>query len=235
MGFRGKTALVTGGTGALGNTVVQHFFDAGANLALPVHSDRHLSPITERLVGSRLHAGVADVTSEGDVARFVSEVEQRFGGIDFLVNLAGGFAGGNLIEETSIDEWRDMMSMNLRSAFLMCRASLRTMRARKSGRIVNVAAMPALASGAKKGPYAISKRGVVTLTEILADEVRGSGITANAIAPSIILTEANKLSMPDADFKKWVTPGEIANLILYLCSDDARSINGNTIKIYGGM
>jgi len=235
MGFQGKNAVVTGGTGAIGSIVVQHFFEAGANLALPVHTQRHLSSITQRLVGFRLHAAVTDLAAEEDVAKFVDQVKSKFGGIDYLVNIAGGYAGGKLIEDVSMDEWKSMMSTNLRSAFLMCRACLKPMRSQNFGRIVNIAAMPALTSGMKKGAYAISKRGVIALTETIADEVKGSGITANAIAPSIVLTEANKQSMPTADFKKWVTPEEIARLIMYLCSEDARSISGNTIKIYGGV
>lgn len=235
MDLRGRTALVTGGTGTLGSVVVEKFFEAGANLALPVHSERHISSITKRLVGARLHVAVADLSIERDVDAFVAEVKGKFGRIDYLVNIAGGYAGGSLLEDVSFDEWKNMMSMNLRSAFLMCRSVLRPMREQKFGRVLNIAAMAALSSGARKGPYAISKRGIITLTEVIADEVRGSGITANAIAPSIIVTEANKQSMPGADFTKWVTPEEIARLIMYLCSDDAKSISGNTIKIYGGV
>ena len=128
-----------------------------------------------------------------------------------------------------------MMTLNLRTAFLVCREVLPLMMAQKSGRIVNIAAMPALTSGAKKGPYAISKRGVIALTETIADEVKGSGITANTLAPSIIVTDANKAAMPNADFSKWVTTEEIADAILFLCSEKARSINGNVVKIFGGL
>ena len=128
-----------------------------------------------------------------------------------------------------------MISMNLRTCFLMSRGALRQMLHQQFGRIVNMSAMPALTTGVKKGPYAISKQGVISLTEILAAETKGSGITVNAIAPSIIFTDANKKSMPDADSSKWVTPGEIADVIMFLCSDHARSTSGNVVKMFGGV
>jgi NAD(P)-dependent dehydrogenase (short-subunit alcohol dehydrogenase family) len=117
----------------------------------------------------------------------------------------------------------------------MSGAVLPLMRAAKRGRIISMAAMAALSPTAGRGAYAIAKRGVVTLTETIAEEVKGSGITANAIAPGIILTPANRASMPSADTSRWVTPEEIAALVLYLCSEDARSVSGNVLKVYGGV
>jgi len=103
------------------------------------------------------------------------------------------------------------------------------------GRIVNIAAMPALLPAPRRGAYTVSKAGIVTLTEVIHQEVKGSAITVNAIAPSILLTEANRASMPGADTSKWVPLSEVASLILYLCSDEARSVSGNTIRIFGGV
>jgi NAD(P)-dependent dehydrogenase (short-subunit alcohol dehydrogenase family) len=117
----------------------------------------------------------------------------------------------------------------------MCGAVLPLMRAANSGRIISVAAMTALSPASSRGAYAIAKRGVVTLTETIAEEVKGTGITANAIAPSIILTPANRSSIPRGDTSRWVTPEEIAALILFLCSENARSISGNVVKVYGGV
>ena len=235
--LQGKTVIVTGGTGALGKVVVSAFFDAAASIAVPIGSEHHLSSIPERIINAseRFLASVADLTSENQTNGFTERVLERFGRIDCVVNIAGGYAGGNLVEDVATEEWDRMMSSNLTTAFLMCRSALPRMRKQGFGRIVNIAAMPALTSGARKGPYAISKRGVIALTETIADETKGTGITANAIAPSIILTEANKQSMPEADFNKWVTPEEIAQLILFLCSDHARSVSGNVIKTYGGI
>ncbi len=229
-----RTAIITGGTGALGSVVTRLFLEAGINVAMPVHSAKPISHQRHENEGTLLTVAT-DLTVESQVQSFVEQVQNKFGSVDYLTNLAGGYAGGNTIAQVSLEEWDAMMSVNLRTTFLMCREVLKIMVPAKWGRIVNIAAMPALNSGAKKGPYAISKRAVVSLTETIADEVKGSGITANAIAPSIILSDANKASMPSADFQKWVTPEEIADLILFLCSDKARSMNGNTIKIFGGV
>jgi NAD(P)-dependent dehydrogenase (short-subunit alcohol dehydrogenase family) len=235
MQSQSRTALVTGGNGGLGSVVVQAFFDAGCNLAVPVHQSSDVPPLADRYSSGRVFVSEADLNSEPKVRTFVSQVRDKFGSIQYLVNIAGGYAGGNSIDQVSLDEWERMLTLNLRTAFLTCRAVLPIMRRQKYGRIANISAMPALTTGANKGPYAISKRGVIALTEIIADETKGTGITANAIAPSIIVTESNRKSMPGADVSKWVTPDEIAHLVLFLCSDQARSISGNTIRIFGGV
>jgi NAD(P)-dependent dehydrogenase (short-subunit alcohol dehydrogenase family) len=109
------------------------------------------------------------------------------------------------------------------------------MKARKFGRIVSIAASAALSAGPKRIPYAVSKAGVATLTRDLATELKGTGVTVNAIAPSIILTEANRKAMPRADTSAWVPPEEIASVIEFLCSREARSISGNILMMYGGV
>ena len=177
----------------------------------------------------------SDITAESGAASFVRETAENWGGVGILVNCAGGYAGGEKIGEVSASTFEEMLSSNLRSAFLMSSAVLPHMRAAKWGRIISIAAMAALSPAASRGAYAIAKRGVVTLTETIAEEVKGSGITANAIAPSIIVTPANRASMPSADISRWVTPEEIASLVLFLCSDEARSISGNVLKVYGGV
>jgi NAD(P)-dependent dehydrogenase (short-subunit alcohol dehydrogenase family) len=230
-----RTALVTGGTGALGSIVVRTLAESGASLALPVRQLNSVEDLMRSYPSGKVYAAVADLEEDAAVNSFVAEAAKRLGTLDALVNLAGGYAGGNPIEGVTLQEWESMMNLNLRTVFLMCRAVLPIMRANSYGRIVNIAAMPALTSGANKGPYAISKRSVIGLTETIADETKGTGITANALAPSIILTESNKQSMPGADFSKWVTPEEIAELILYLCSSRARSVSGNVIKMFGGV
>jgi NAD(P)-dependent dehydrogenase (short-subunit alcohol dehydrogenase family) len=173
----------------------------------------------------------ADLRREEDVNGFIRAVQKEFGRLDILVNVAGGYAGGNRVEETPVAEWDAMMEMNLKTTFLMCRGVIPLMKG--FGRIVNVAAMPALRPAARRGAYAVSKAGVVTLTEVIHQEVKGTGITVNAIAPSTLLTEANKASMPGADTSAWVPLAEVASLIGYLCSDEARSVSGNTIRIFG--
>jgi NAD(P)-dependent dehydrogenase (short-subunit alcohol dehydrogenase family) len=235
--FEGKTAIVTGGSGALGTVIAEQFFDLGACIAIPYHSDKSLTSIPKKISSAKAKTQFikTDLTDESEVQSFVDDVVKSFGTLDYLINAAGGYSGGDTIDEVSTDEFDNMLNLNLRTTFFVCRNVLQVMRKQRAGRIVNIAAMPAVTPSAKKGSYAISKRGVITLTETIAEEVKGSGITANAIAPSTILTMANKESMPNADFKKWVTPEEIAQLAIYLCSDEAKSVNGNVIKIYGGV
>jgi NAD(P)-dependent dehydrogenase (short-subunit alcohol dehydrogenase family) len=235
MSTRPRVAIVTGGTGALGSVVVARFMNNGFKTAIPYVSPARGASAAPEGAGGVAYREAADLRQEEDVKRFVSNVETRLGGVDILVNIAGGYVGGKAIGEVALQTFDEAISLNLRTAFLMCSAVLPAMRAGDHGRIVNVAAKPALMPTALRGPYAIAKRGVVTLTETIAEEVRGTGITANAIAPSIIDTPANRASMPKANYTTWVPPGEIAELIMFLCSDHARSISGNVVKIYGGV
>jgi NAD(P)-dependent dehydrogenase (short-subunit alcohol dehydrogenase family) len=237
MNSANSLAIVTGGTGALGSRVAHHFTHAGVSVAIPVRSEKALTSLPSALepLKEKLYLRRADLTSGRDTEQFVHDVVDRFGRIDYLVAAAGGYAGGKKVEQIPPDEWEKQLSLNLTSLFLMCRAVLPHMRERGFGRIVTIAAMPALTSGAERAAYAVSKRGVISLTEAIADEVKRTGITANAIAPSIIVTEANRDSMPDAETSWWVTPDEIAKLVLFLCSPDARSLSGNVIKAFGGV
>jgi NAD(P)-dependent dehydrogenase (short-subunit alcohol dehydrogenase family) len=232
-----NTAIVTGGTGALGAVVASTMMNNGIRVAIPVRPGSRggaLPPEPERGTGM-MYWRESDIGTESGAATFVRETAEHWGGVGILVNCAGGYAGGGKIGEVSAATFEEMLTANLRTAFLMSGAVLPLMRAAKRGRIISMAAMAALSPTAGRGAYAIAKRGVVTLTETIAEEVKGSGITANAIAPGIILTPANRASMPSADTSRWVTPEEIAALVLYLCSEDARSVSGNVLKVYGGV
>ncbi len=230
-----RVAIVTGGTGALGTVVARELAVHNFSVLIPqrpVSASRPNPPVPR---ASRILFMPADCRREEEANRVIETAMKQFGRVDLLVNGLGGFAGGEPVDRIDVTEWDTMMELNLKSCFLMTRAALRVMREAKRGRIVNIAAMPAVLPSTKRAAYAVSKRGVAAFTEIVGDEVKGTGITCNAIAPSIILTEANIRSMPDADSTKWVTPIEIARLILFLCSEDARSVNGNVIRIFGGV
>ncbi len=236
MTFENRTVIITGAAGGLGSVVVRRFFAEGANLVLPARSASSVRSLYERFDSSaRVLALQADLTVEADAERVVQEALTRFTRVDVLANIAGGYAGGKPLSDVSLDEFETMMNMNLRTAFLMSRAVLKPMLQQRFGRIVSMAAMPALRSGANKGPYALAKSGVIALTEIIADEVRGTGVTANVIVPGIILTQENMSSMPNADTGKWTPPEDIADAILFLCSEGARSINGTTVKMFGRL
>ena len=237
MRFQNKVAVIAGGTGALGSAFTKAFLDEGAMVAVPVHRRRALNtPETSPAQSpQRLLPVQADLVSREDVQAFVQKVLAELKGVDFLIHTVGAYAGGKRVEEVTEEEWDRLMDVNLKSAFLMCNAILPGMRERRFGRIITIGAMPALRPTAKRGPYQISKRALITLTETIAEEVKGTGITANAIVPSTILTPDNVQSMGDADTSTWVTPEEIASLAAYLCTREARSINGNAIKIFGGV
>lgn len=228
----GINALITGGDGELGTVVVKAFLAAGAKVATSYR--REQSKVQPRRLKSVLRIE-ADVTDERQVKVLFRKVRKQFGGLDILINLVGGYIPSHKISEVSLEDWDRMMSLNLKSVFLCSREFLSHLSHRAYGRIISMSAMPALIPSAGRGPYAVSKSGIVILTKVLGEELKGSGITCNAIAPSIIITKANIQAMPREDANKWVPPEQIAATMLYLCSREAISINGLTIPMFGGV
>ena len=232
----GKIAVVTGGTGGLGRAVVLELLKEDATVIV-THRETEASLNFIRKTQkafSRLEHRNVDVTSENSVKKFYEEILKRYKRLDVLCNLVGGVSQKKFIEEISLNEWNAMMALNLHSCFFMMREALREMKKSGWGRIINITAMPAVIPEAKRGGYGIAKAGVITLTKTAAEEVKEFGdITVNAIAPSIILTEENKTWGTEEEFKKWVTPEQIAEMIIYLCINSGAAINGQTIQMYG--
>ena len=230
--LQGRRALVTGGTGALGRAVVERLLNAGA----AVHCtwvDRKEADKMEAALGDRVRLHQADVTSEPAVTELFDALD-RDGGVQVLANVVGGFFSGSL-DETDGKTWSRMLAMNSTSAFLCSRAAAAHMRRGNWGRIINVAAAPALDHGAADmSAYAASKAAVLNLTESLAKELAADGITANAIVPSIIDTPANRKAMPDADRRTWLTPSEIAAVVAFLASDSAAIVTGTAVRLSRG-
>ncbi len=226
--FKGQAAIVTGGGGALGRVIVASLLAEGANVAVPYRREVLGLP-------GEVFMRKADVSVKEDVGAFVDAVGEKFGPPRILINAAGGYSGGRTVDQLDVEEWDRMLAINLRSVFLMSRATLPLMLSAGAGRIISISAMPAIRPSAGRSAYAVAKQGVNTLTEVMADEVKGKGVTVNAIAPGIIATGANRASMPDADTSAWVTPEEIAGVALFLCSDDARFVSGNVIRMFGGL
>jgi NAD(P)-dependent dehydrogenase (short-subunit alcohol dehydrogenase family) len=234
MSLSGKSAIVTGGTGALGLVVTSRLLKEGAKVVVTYRNPKELDSIPES-VRSRIVFNQADVTKEPDVQQLFTSAVNSLGSVDILVNTVGGFLPRKSIPEVTVEEWDHMMSINLRTSFLCSREALRLMTGKLYGRIVNISAMAGLYPSPGRSAYAISKSGVSLLTEIAGQEQKGTGITINAIAPSIIDTTANRKSMPHDDFTRWVKPENIADIICYLCSDAASDVTGTTIKAFGGM
>ncbi len=233
MTLEGKVVLITGGTGALGQVVAERFHKEGSSVATSYLFEDELKRLTESFKKT-VFIVRADVTHDEDVAALFQQVVKKFSRVDILINLVGGFLPKTPISKVLTKDWDHMMNINLKSAFLCSRHFLQSKGA-TYGRIISIAAMPALRPAAGRGPYAIAKSGVMMLTQILGEELKGSRVTANAIAPSILKTEPNIRSMPEEDSSKWVTPDEVAGMMLHLCSDMGQSINGVTIPMFGGV
>jgi NAD(P)-dependent dehydrogenase (short-subunit alcohol dehydrogenase family) len=227
--LEGKTAIVTGGAGALGRAVIAGFEEAGANLIVVDRS----APLESLTASERILPVAADVLDEADVVQMAAVARDRFGRIDALVCLAGGFFGDTPVADTPPLRLREQFDLNLLSVYTCVHALLPGMVADGGGAIVGVGSRPAVRPVPGAVAYAVAKLGVIKLMESVAEEYRERGIRANAVIPSIIDTPANRRSMPDADFSRWVQPDQIAAVLRFLVSDDAAIISGAAIPVYG--
>jgi NAD(P)-dependent dehydrogenase (short-subunit alcohol dehydrogenase family) len=224
-----RTVVITGAGGAVGAAVAQAAAERGAIVAMidmaEIRADRGAAGLEHvRLSG-------VDLSDFAAASRAMDEVRAKTGGLDALLNIAGGFRWQTL-EDGAIDAWDLLYKINLKTAATACKAALPHLIASGEGRIVNVGALGAVKAGAGMGAYAASKAGVAKLTESLAEELKGR-VTVNAVLPSIIDTPANRKDMPDADFSKWVAPADLAAVMLFLASAEARAVTGALIPVSG--
>ena len=232
-----RVAIISGGTGALGRAVAEYFVHSGARVAIPWVVEPEV-PLLKKRLGDRFSDAKvflkrADVADESQIATFVDDVTKKFGKLDILVNLVGGFWGGKSIAETSMAEWQAMFDLNLKPTFLCCRAAVPAMKKNSYGRIVSVSSRSGLQGAGDFAAYAIAKGAIATFTASLAEEVLPDNIIVNAIAPSTIDTEANRAAMPKAKHENWVKPEDIARTIGFLCSEDNRVTAGAVVPVYG--
>jgi NAD(P)-dependent dehydrogenase (short-subunit alcohol dehydrogenase family) len=232
-----KVAIITGGTGALGRAVADHFLGEGAKVAIPYIIDAEVPMLEQRLGGrfaqSSLLVKKVDVGDPAQFTAFVDEAVKRWGRVDALVNLVGGFWGGKPVAETTLEEWQAMFDINLKPTFLCCKAVVPIMQKNKYGRIVSVSSRSGLQGAGDFAAYAIAKGAVATFTYSLAEEVLPDGVLVNAIAPSTIDTEANRKAMPKAKHENWVKPEDIAKTLAYLCSESNQVTSGTVVPVYG--
>ncbi|MEY9184317.1 NAD(P)-dependent dehydrogenase (short-subunit alcohol dehydrogenase family) [Bradyrhizobium sp. USDA 326] len=226
--MQGKVIIVTGALGALGTVVAEAALARGARVAGINHAPSQLSATHERI-----EIGGVDLSDAAQANNAVETAANHFGRLDALINIAGGFAF-ETVGDGDMKTWQRMHALNVLTALNASRAALPHLAGSKAGRIVNIGAMGALQAGSGMGPYAASKAGVHRLTEALANEWKGK-VTVNAVLPSIIDTAANRADMPKADFSKWVTPQELAEVILFLASDAASGVTGALIPVGGRM
>jgi NAD(P)-dependent dehydrogenase (short-subunit alcohol dehydrogenase family) len=225
-----KRVVITGAAGALGAAAARAFGGAGARVALVDRAKEAGAPL-DGVAGEHVFLGGVDLTDFAQAQRVMDEAASRMGGIDALVNIAGGFRW-ETIAEGKIDTWDFLYAINLKTAVCACKAALAHLPAGR-GRIVNVGAAASAKAGVGMGAYTASKAGVAKLTEALAEELKDKAINVNAVLPTIIDTPANRAEMPKADFARWVDPGALADVILFLASDGARAITGASILVAG--
>ncbi|MBV8699241.1 SDR family oxidoreductase [Bradyrhizobium sp.] len=224
--MNGKSVVVTGALGALGRVVTETALSRGARVAAIDHAPSQIAASDHRI-----ELGGVDLSDPAQAKRAIDAAAAHFGRLDVLINIAGAFAF-ETVAEGSAATWQRMYALNVLTALNASRAAIPHLVAARAARIVNIGAMGALQAGSGMGAYAASKAGVHRLTEGLAAEWKGK-ITVNAVLPSTIDTPANRASMPNADFARWVAPQELAEVILFLASDAASGVTGALIPVPG--
>ncbi|MBC7167893.1 SDR family NAD(P)-dependent oxidoreductase [Phenylobacterium sp.] len=227
-----RVVAVTGAFGVLGEVVATAAAAQGARLALIEHAPQPPDGLVEACGAQTLVVAGVDLADPAAAQSAMDQVADRFGGLDALINIAGGFRW-QTVEAGDPAQWDRLFAMNLKTALNASRAALPLLKASPAGRIVNVGAAGALKAAAGMGAYAASKAAVHKLTESLAEELKADGITVNAVLPSIIDTPANRADMPDADFAAWVAPADLAAVILFLASESARAVTGALVPVTG--
>jgi NAD(P)-dependent dehydrogenase (short-subunit alcohol dehydrogenase family) len=220
-----RVIAITGGHGVLGRAVVEAALADGLKVAVIDHASGQSAP------DGVLELGGVDLTDPAAAARAIEAVATHFGRLDALLNIAGGFVWQTV--DDADPAWAKMFALNLTTALNASRAALPHLKASPEGRIVNVGANAALRSAAGMGAYAASKAGVHRLTESLAEELKTTSVTVNAVLPSILDTAQNRKDMPDADPAKWVAPADLARVMLFLASPGSRAITGALIPVTG--
>ncbi|HEY9675974.1 MAG TPA: 3-oxoacyl-ACP reductase FabG [Waterburya sp.] len=231
--MKGKQVLLTGGTGGLGMGVTPALLAQGAQVTIPYIVESEV----ERLQGilsptdfAKVRFVSVDISNEQAVERLVDDMER----VDILIHLVGGFSMGKT-HEYSFEQWKRDFDLNLNTTFLLCKHSLRKMLQHDYGRIVTVGSRGAVQPGGQLAAYCASKAGVVALTQAIADETKGTNITANTVLPSIIDTPANRAAMGSTQADKWVKPESLAQVICFLASEAAKDMRGVAVPVYGSI
>lgn len=234
--FVNKVALVAGGTGALGREVALAFLSAGARVIVTYRQRDEF----DALVSDSNRAGLGppvgisvDTTDVAVVADMAQKITEQYATLDILVNAVGGYGGGKNIWEEDLAAYQRMMALNLQSGFALTHAVVPIMIRQSRGWVVNIASRSGYGHSAGAALYAASKAAALSFFESLAEEVKPYPINVNSVVPSIFDTPANRRAMPSANFALWPKPQDIANVILFLCSSQARLIHGAAIPVYG--
>jgi len=232
--FSGKVVLVAGGTGGLGRAVSLAFLGEGAMVVVTYRNQKEFDLLKSAVAkNSSLEGYSADLTDEAAVQQLIARILSEHGRLDAVVNAVGAYAGGVPLWELESKVFDQMLALNLRSGYILARALVPEMLKQGGGVIINVASKAAFDHAAGAAAYVASKAAAVAMMDSLAADLKGTGVRVNSILPSIIDTEANRKAMPSADFAQWPKPEDIARVILFLCSDDAKLIHGAAVPVYG--
>jgi NAD(P)-dependent dehydrogenase (short-subunit alcohol dehydrogenase family) len=233
--FKDEVALIAGGTGALGRAVATGFAREGARVIVTYRHQQEFDAFISQSKSSGYEAAgvMVDATDPAGVGRMVEDILAKRGALDILVNTIGAYHGGKRIWEEDPSAYEQMMSLNLKAGFALARAVIPAMIRQNRSWIVNVSSRAAYGKSPGAALYAASKAGALALFDSLAEEVKPYPISVNSVVPSIFDTPANRQAMPKADYANWPKPEEIADVILFLCSPQARIVHGAAIPVYG--
>jgi NAD(P)-dependent dehydrogenase (short-subunit alcohol dehydrogenase family) len=233
--FNNSVILITGAAGNLGQAVTRAFQSGGARLVLADRSADRLGHIYPDLANASnvLMATPYDLYDPESVKALVARVVNRFGRLDVLTNTVGGYRAGTPIHQTPLEVFDQMMSVNVRTAFMITQAVIPVMLVQGSGKIIHIAAKAGLVGAPNGSAYSAAKSALIRMSEAVSAEVKERGINVNVVIPGVIDTPQNRATMPNADFSKWVAPEAVADVILFLASNAARAICGATIPVTG--
>ena len=226
--MKDKVVFITGAKGGLGSFITRRFLETGATV---VGASRSISQ--RDFPGPNFTALAVDFTKAAAVKDAVQSVIARFGGLDVLIHVVGGFAGGRSIAETDDEAWERMRDLNLTSGFYVLRAAVPYLRESGKGRIVAVGSLTAVEPHPQLGAYITFKAALAMLVRTVALENKDAGLTANIVLPGTLDTPANREAMPNADFSKWIQPSDVVNLVLSLTTERASRVTGAAIPIGG--
>lgn len=243
--FNNQVILITGGTGALGSKVSESFLNFSPKaIIITFRSENEMQQLKAKILDrenvepkENRHTLIefmkVDITHEDEVQTLISNILEKFGQIHVLANVVGGYFGGKSVSEVSEDEWDKMMSINLKSAFLVSKHVLSSMKIKQYGKIVHVSSTTGSKANGNDSAYASSKAGLIRLVESMAEEVSGLRININCVLPTILDTETNRAVMPTSNFSTWIPVEELAKVICFLCSEDSKIINGVALPTRG--
>lgn len=241
--FSNKVVIITGGTGALGRVLTKSFYNYNPKTIIVTYrSDKEFQELKTELdnlseqsskISTTIEFIKIDVTKGEEIQKLISNIIEKHSQIHILVNVIGGFIGGKSVTELDEIEWDKMININLKSAFLISKYIIPIMVSHQYGKIVHISSRTGVKGEGNDSAYAASKAGLIRFVESVSQEVKKLNININCILPTIIDTQSNRRAMPNADYSKWIKLEDLSNVILFLCSDDSKIINGSAIPTYG--